>query len=130
MSEMDTLSQLEQLAMFLADADSTMRDKLVEMRKNAGLTQTEIGRRMGISQESVAAFERYDNDPKLSTIRRYALAVGARVAHSVESDKGERIRHEETLTATVVVTGLSIASSSSDSVLRPKLANLVLTVSN
>jgi transcriptional regulator with XRE-family HTH domain len=38
---------------------------------------------MGVTQPSVAAFEREDSNPTLSTIRRYALAVGARISYQV-----------------------------------------------
>ena len=41
---------------------------------------------MGISQPSVAAFERYDSNPTLATIRRYALAVEARLQTKVVDD--------------------------------------------
>jgi transcriptional regulator with XRE-family HTH domain len=130
MSENESLSQLEQQAMFLADADSDMRARLVELRKKSGLNQTEVGRRMGISQESVAAFERYDNDPKLSTLRRYALAVGARIGHSVEMFDGQHISHEETVTATVVFKTASVAMSKASAVVTQPERQLVLTVSS
>lgn len=129
MNEIDALSSIEQLAMFLADADSDMRAKLVELRKKSGLNQTEVGRRMGISQESVAAFERYDNDPKLSTIRRYALAVGARLAHSVDVFDGNPIAHEDTVTATVVIQGVNLAHSNLSPVVTQTAQDLVLLVS-
>jgi len=128
MSEIETLSKLEQLAMFLADADSDMRTKLVEMRKKSGLNQTEVGRRMGISQESVAAFERYDNDPKLSTLRRYALAVGARIGHSVDAFDGEQIAHEETVTATVVFKTVSVPMSKTSELITQSEGLLLLAV--
>ncbi|WP_192807309.1 hypothetical protein [Leifsonia xyli] len=36
------------------------------------------------SQPTVAAFERYEANPTLSTIRHYALAIGAGIKHHVE----------------------------------------------
>ncbi len=53
------------------------------MRKNRGLTQEQVAERMGVSQPAVAAFERYDANPTLATIRRYALAVHASIEHIV-----------------------------------------------
>ncbi|MDN5558781.1 MAG: helix-turn-helix domain-containing protein [Ruaniaceae bacterium] len=38
---------------------------------------------LGVSQQAINKFERYDSDPKLSTIRRYANAVGVLVEHRV-----------------------------------------------
>lgn len=82
--DLSSLSALEIRAMELAEADGSMLYQLVRVRITSGLTQAEVGKRMGITQPSVAAFESYDNDPKLSTIQRYALAVGARITHTVE----------------------------------------------
>lgn len=79
------------LATVLVRADTTLLRELVETRARAGLSQQEVADRLGISQPSVAAFERYDNDPKLSTIRRYALAVGALVTHSVDDAEAHRV---------------------------------------
>jgi transcriptional regulator with XRE-family HTH domain len=50
--------------------------KLVEFRNQHHLSQEEVAARMGVSQPTVSAFERYDANPTLSTIRRYAMAVG------------------------------------------------------
>ena len=35
---------------------------------------------------AVAAFESHESNPTLSTVRRYALAVGARISHEVDDD--------------------------------------------
>lgn len=61
------------------DAESRrfMIDMLIEMRRLAGLTQTDVARRMGITQATVAGLETAAHDPKLSTMQRYARAVGA-----------------------------------------------------
>lgn len=70
-------------AIRLADADESMLYQLVKARKDSGLSQRDVAEILGIKQSSVAAFERHDNDPRLSTIRRYALAVGVHVDHHV-----------------------------------------------
>ncbi|XBH22190.1 helix-turn-helix transcriptional regulator [Jonesiaceae bacterium BS-20] len=59
-------------------------ESLVKIRKMHGLSQAEIATRMGISQPAVASFERYDSNPTLATIRRYALVVGATMKTIVE----------------------------------------------
>lgn len=51
--------------------------RLIETRARHHLTQAEVAERMGVSQPTVAAFERYDSNPTLATVRRYALAVDA-----------------------------------------------------
>ncbi|MEF2977281.1 helix-turn-helix domain-containing protein [Subtercola sp. YIM 133946] len=78
----------------LRAAELVRRDReflrsLVKVRESQGFTQQEVADRLGITQPSVASFERYDSDPKLSTVRRYALAVGALVGHAVAADKGQ-----------------------------------------
>lgn len=70
------------LDLFNADAD--MLDALVQLRHTKNLTQDQVAERMNRDRTSVTRFERLDSDPHLSTVRRYALAVGATIAHEVE----------------------------------------------
>lgn len=72
----------------LVDQDEALLDDLIKIRKD-NFTQAEVAGKLGVKQSTVAAFERYGNDPKLSTIRRYAHAIGALVAHKVEPDSGQ-----------------------------------------
>lgn len=74
------------LARELARADQQFLVRLVQKRVEQGLTQDDMAKRMGVSQPTVAAFERYDNDPKLSTIRRYAHALGVSIRHVVDGE--------------------------------------------
>lgn len=75
-------------AELLADNDRALLKGLVTLRVQRGLSQSEVGRRMGISQPSVAALERHDANPTLATLRRYANAVEALVRHDVIPDDG------------------------------------------
>ena len=79
-----------QLAKSLATADQELRLALIEARRAAGLTQRDVAEALGISQSAVSQFERYDNDPQLSTVRRYALAVGAAITHQV-TDRNQQV---------------------------------------
>lgn len=54
-------------------------EKLVRARQDRGLTQTEVAEQMETTQSAVSNFERIGGDPKLSTILRYANAIGAQV---------------------------------------------------
>jgi transcriptional regulator with XRE-family HTH domain len=49
---------------------------LEQCRIDSGLTQTEVAARMGTSQSAVARLESGDADVRLSTIDRYAAALG------------------------------------------------------
>ena len=50
--------------------------ELVAGRKALGLSQTAVAARMGTSQSAVARLEAGDGDVRLSTLERYASAVG------------------------------------------------------
>lgn len=77
------LDDLVEHAARLAQADDELRWALIQSRREAGLSQRDVAEIMGVRQPTVATFESQDNDPRLSTLRRYALAVGADVAHQV-----------------------------------------------
>jgi DNA-binding XRE family transcriptional regulator len=53
-------------------------ESLAQARGHAGLTQAEVGRRMGISQSDVSKLERR-SDARLSTLDGYARALGGRL---------------------------------------------------
>lgn len=53
---------------------------LTEQRRSAGLSQTEVAARMGTSQSAVARLETGDADVRVSTLERYAAAIGSQVA--------------------------------------------------
>ncbi len=75
----------EALARDLVEADHDMLEELVRIRKFvAELTGTEVADRMGRNRSVVTNFEKLTADPHLSTIRRYAHAIGARITHTVE----------------------------------------------
>jgi transcriptional regulator with XRE-family HTH domain len=50
---------------------------LAQARRDAGLTQAELARRLGISQPAVAQLERFDSNPRIETLERALRAVGA-----------------------------------------------------
>ena len=49
---------------------------LVERRNKAGLSQKQVAKAMGVGQSTISQFEG-STDPRLSTMQRYARAVGA-----------------------------------------------------
>ena len=59
---------------------------LRQARESAGLTQEEMARRLQTKKSSISRIENHADDVRLSTLRRYADAVGAnlqiRLAHS------------------------------------------------
>lgn len=66
-----------------------MKDELIQARRDQDLSQSAVAELLGISPQAIQKFERYDNDPKLSTLRRYANAVGVIIEHRVTTDVGQ-----------------------------------------
>lgn len=79
-------------AKVLARESRQMRTALIEARRAQGMTQSDVAEMLGVSQQAVQKFERYDADPRLSTLERYANAVGVLIRHRVEEDRGQSIR--------------------------------------
>jgi transcriptional regulator with XRE-family HTH domain len=79
----DLTDPSQRLARLLAVQDEALVDRLVEIRKAGRMSQQDVADAMGISQSAVARIESGARDPRLSTLRRYAHAVGALVTHSV-----------------------------------------------
>lgn len=67
---------------------------LAGRRRDAGLTQTEIASRMGTSQGQVARFES-GADTRLSTVARYAAALGVKVGWSIQQAPPPKHRRSE-----------------------------------
>jgi transcriptional regulator with XRE-family HTH domain len=82
-SGIDPGDPIEQNAKQLVEADEKLLDDLIELRREQGLSQVQVAERLGVHQSSVARIESGERDPHLSTLRRYALALGARVEHHV-----------------------------------------------
>jgi predicted transcriptional regulator len=64
--------------------------ELAGARRAAGLSQTEVAARMGTSQSVVARLESGDIDARLSTLQRYAAAVGRELELGIRARPGEQ----------------------------------------
>ena len=60
----------------MAERRRALAAELVAGRKALGLSQTTVAARMGTSQSAVARLVAGDGDVRLSTLERYAEAVG------------------------------------------------------
>jgi predicted transcriptional regulator len=60
----------------MADRRRGLIEELAEARRASGVSQTEIAARMGTSQSAVARLESGELDARMSTLERYAAAVG------------------------------------------------------
>lgn len=68
----------------LSSARKELAGELVTLRKAAGLSQTEVAARMGTSQSAVARLEAGEGDLRLSSLERYAAALGRRIDWRLE----------------------------------------------
>ncbi|MGH3983942.1 MAG: helix-turn-helix domain-containing protein [Pseudonocardiaceae bacterium] len=71
----------------MLDRRRALISELVTARKEGGLSQTEIAAQMGTSQSAVARLERGDVDARLSTLERYAAALGRTVDWQVRTQE-------------------------------------------
>jgi transcriptional regulator with XRE-family HTH domain len=60
----------------MAERRQELARMLTARRVKLGLTQTEVAARMGTSQSAVARIESGDADVRMSTLERYAAALG------------------------------------------------------
>ena len=67
----------------MAASRRALAAELVSRRRILGLSQTQVAARMGTSQSAVARIEAGDSDVRLSTLERYAAALGSAVVWSV-----------------------------------------------
>jgi predicted transcriptional regulator len=73
--------------------------ELRELRKSPPVSQAELARRIGTSQPAIARLEAGLADPKLSTIARYAAALGFELHFNWQRVRGPVADSCESVTA-------------------------------
>jgi predicted transcriptional regulator len=74
----------------LAATQDELVAQLVARRRALGLSQTEVAARMGTSQSAVARLEAGAADARMSTVERYAHALGHRLAWHLQDETQEQ----------------------------------------
>ena len=69
-----------------ADLAGRLAEIVYRLRTTAGLTQTELARRMGTTQSAVARVEGGGSTPTLDLLDRVGRAVGAEIVLSVNGE--------------------------------------------
>ncbi len=73
----------------VADDPAELIGQLSELRRQRGLSQTEVAARMGTSQSALARLESGQADVRVSTLARYAAALDADLGFTVRGrDEG------------------------------------------
>ncbi|MBM7343095.1 MULTISPECIES: helix-turn-helix domain-containing protein [Erwiniaceae] len=84
-----TLESRERIA---ARADEIRQENtLAKIREELQLSQVQIADAMGITQPAIVKMEKVENDPKLSTLKRYVKALGGELSLDVTLPNGKRI---------------------------------------
>lgn len=93
---MRTLDQMmENLSPERRERVEAMAEELIQeaylatLREELNLSQQKIADALGISQPAVAKIEQKDNDPRLSTLKRYVEAMGGKLKLAVELPTGD-----------------------------------------
>ncbi|HET9060452.1 MAG TPA: helix-turn-helix transcriptional regulator [Acidimicrobiales bacterium] len=73
----------------LARERRSLAAALAAKRLELGLSQTEVAARMGTSQSAVARLESGEADLRLSTLERYAAAIGQRLGWELCAERPE-----------------------------------------
>lgn len=72
-----------------------VRQDLIALREERGLTQVELAERVGVTQPTIAKLEGGGTrDVKLSTLVRVAAALGARIRITFEKNAGRAKRRK------------------------------------
>ncbi|WP_147193723.1 helix-turn-helix domain-containing protein [Pantoea sp. MBD-2R] len=66
---------------------------LAQMREELQISQTALAIALGVKQPAVARMERVDNDPRLSTLKRYVAALGGELSIDIKLPSGKRVAY-------------------------------------
>ena len=61
------------------------------LREELNLSQAELASAMGVKQPTITKMEQADNDPRLSTLKRYVTALGGELSIDVKLPTGKRV---------------------------------------
>ena len=75
--------------------EKTIGDRIKEERESAGLTQLELANKIGITPQAVSQYERGIKNPKITTIYRFADAIGVSPSKLFDGVKIEEVEKPE-----------------------------------
>jgi predicted transcriptional regulator len=70
---------------------ASIKIALSQLRDELNISQTELAAAMGVKQPSIARMEQTDNDPRLSTLKRYVAALGGELSIDITLPTGKRV---------------------------------------
>ena len=84
-TDIDDMGEDDFQAIVKAHDDSGKPSSLAALRADAGMTQVELARRVGVSQSQIADWERGAHVPSARSIERLAVALGVPAADVLAS---------------------------------------------
>lgn len=76
-------TRTSRLANKLSLNELAFKDRLIEERHRAGLSQRQLAEKLGVAPSTICRMEQHDADLTLSQIRHYAYGIGCEVDFSV-----------------------------------------------
>lgn len=67
------------------DVLDSFAENLYRLRKEAGISQEELGARAGIQMADISRYEGAHRDPRITTVARLAEALEVRIAELLEA---------------------------------------------
>ncbi|WBM70485.1 helix-turn-helix transcriptional regulator [Buttiauxella sp. WJP83] len=77
----------------IADKIQVLRQEIAlsQLREELKMSQTELAQAVGVSQPTIAKMENPENDPRLSTLKRYVAALGGELSIDITLPTGKRV---------------------------------------
>ncbi len=75
-----------------ARADEMRREVMLnQLQEELSISQSELAEAIGVKLSTIAEMELTDNDPRLSTLKRYVSALGGELSIDVILPTGKRV---------------------------------------
>lgn len=81
---LDTTDPTERALLDMHEQRFRLMDELVAARLSRKMSQEDVASALGVSRVAVSRMEREDRDPRLSTLTRYASAIGYSIKITAE----------------------------------------------
>jgi transcriptional regulator with XRE-family HTH domain len=76
----------------LSVMNETLGDRILQLRKNAGLTQTELAEKIGVSKSQYLRYENKNVQPPANIMNLLAEHLGTSVDYLINGDKTEKAK--------------------------------------
>ncbi|HEY3984718.1 helix-turn-helix domain-containing protein [Cedecea sp.] len=92
LKELMALQSPESQKLIAERVEEMRRDVLLsQLRNELQISQSELAAAMGVKQPTLSKIEQPDNDPRLSTLKRYVVALGGELSIDITLPTGKRV---------------------------------------